>query len=91
MILLLALVVLQAATLLTGAATLWCALRMKRAVEFDAEQLRPIRLQLSNIIAMLLGAGFKVPPRHMGWEDDFHATQLRDTAPEVSWWRPKKP
>jgi hypothetical protein len=50
--------------------------------------LRRARLQLSNIIKMLVAAGFK--PKRAGWEDDLDATQQREPPNDMSWWRPKR-
>ena len=52
------------------------------------KELRGARLQLSNIIQLLLAAGFK--KKRNGWEDDIDETQHRDDAPDMSWWRPKR-
>ena len=51
-------------------------------------ELRAARLQLSNIIQLLLAAGFK--KKRVGWEDDTDATQVREESKEFSWWRPKQ-
>lgn len=60
----------------------------RKAGERAEKELRAIRLQGSNTIELLQAAGFK--KKRVGWEDDFHATQARESAPEISWWG-KKP
>jgi threonine/homoserine/homoserine lactone efflux protein len=83
-------------SVLLGACALWMAWRAWRSSEaarrglIDANrglraELRGARLQLSNIIQLLLAAGFK--KRRQGWEDDLDATQQRDTGDDMSWWR----
>ena len=82
------------ASALFAAATLIHVWRAGRSNEtWRAEvrsEVRSARIQLSNIIRLLMAAGYKMPKRQ-GWEDDFQETQLRDSSPsEVSWWRPKQ-
>jgi hypothetical protein len=52
------------------------------------KEVRGARLQLRNVIDLLLAAGFK--KKRVGWEDDIDETQQRDNPQDMSWWRPKQ-
>lgn len=97
---------LQVLSVLLSAAAFWQARRAWRARESGRAaievarkdllavnrgvraELRGARLQLSNVIQLLLAAGFK--KKRQGWEEDFDETQLKESPPEMSWWRPKR-
>jgi hypothetical protein len=61
----------------------WQAWRARVASEASRPEIRAARLQLGNVLDMLTAAGFKKPKR-VGWEDDWHKTQLKDSVPEAS-------
>jgi len=46
--------------------------RARRAAEASLGELRAARIQLSNVLELLMGAGFK-RPKMRGWDDDWRA------------------
>lgn len=79
------LLLLLAALLLAAPTALaWCAyragIRARLAAESNLAELRALRIQASNTLELLIGAGFK-RPKQPHWEDDWRKTELRDSAP----------
>ena len=68
----------------------WAAAReMRSRLERVATDQRGLRVQMRNLISMLLRAGFKRGPS-ADWSDDDIKTRLVDEPNDSSWWTKKK-
>lgn len=84
------LILATAVSAVASAYALWQSRRARIAAECVRGEIRSLRLQVGNVIDLLVGAGFKKPKR-AGWEDDWKETVLRDSEPpDISWMRAKQ-